>query len=403
MKRLLRISFNSAIFSLIPILLWFMLGLLVDENLVNVFTLTYPLQFIVALMKSIFATGANISKEKDKNNNSVLSGMTVGIIIGFIVFGIFAINVEKYIEFMNMDYKIYKEFTLYSIFQLYIQLVFSFVLEKLYFEDKEKEANKYCMQFNLLNFIVLISSAIILKSKIQIVIVTLIIILLYTAFVTIKQYNKFKFKINIINCLKYESVEICNNILFFLIFLFGLSNALQFGEKYILALNFVALVTDTQWDSFEAIKTVAKIDISKEKFNYKSHKINAYKLLVILLTTVFIMLVISLKYYNLDFKITAIYLSFELINFIIYPIYVIKTSYLQLEKYEIKVTSNKLFAGILRMIMSLLKTPYCTGIGQVTSSLYQYITINIIFHRNFVVSKSGIVIKKGEENENICT
>ena len=403
MKRLLRISFNSAIFSLIPILSWFMLGLLVDKNLVNVFTLTYPLQFIWALMKSIFATGANISKEKDKNDNAVLSGMTIGMIVGFIVFGIFAINVRKYIEFMNMDYAVYKEFALYSIFQLYIQLVFSFVLEKLYFEDKEKLANKYCMQLNFLNFIILILSAIILKNKMQIVVVTLIAILIYTAYVTIKQYKRFKFEISIINCLKYESVEICNNILFFLIFLFGLSNALQFGEKYILALNFVALITDTQWDSFESIKTVAKIDISKEKFNYKNHKMNSYKLLGILLTTVFIMIVVSLKYYDLDLKITAIYLSFELINFIIYPIYSIKTSYLQLEEYEIKVTSNKLFAGILRMIMSLLRTPYCTGMGQVTSSLYQFITVNMIFHRNFVIDKNGIVIKKGEENENICT
>lgn len=403
MKRLLRISFNSAIFSLIPILSWFMLGLLVDKNLVNVFTLTYPLQFIWALMKSIFATGANISKEKDKNDNAVLSGMTIGMIVGFIVFGIFAINVRKYIEFMNMDYEVYKEFALYSIFQLYIQLIFSFVLEKLYFEDKEKLANKYCMQLNLLNFVVLTLSAIILKSKMQIVVVTLITILIYTAYVTIKQYKRFKFVINIINCLRYESVEICNNILFFLIFLFGLSNALQFGEKYILALNFVALITDTQWDSFEAIKTVAKIDISKEKFNYKNHKMNAYKLLGILLTTVFIMLIVSLRYYNLDFKITTIYLSFELINFIIYPIYSIKTSYLQLEKYEIKVTANKLFAGILRMTMSLLKTPYCTGIGQVTSSLYQFITVNMIFHRNFVINKNGIVIKKGGKDENICT
>ncbi len=394
MRRLLRISFNSAIFSLIPVLSWFMLGLLVDKNLINVFTLTYPLQFIWALMKSIFATGANINKEKDKNDNAVLSGMTIGMIVGFIVFGIFAINVRKYIEFMNMDYEVYKEFALYSICQLYIHLVFSFVLEKLYFEDKEKLANKYCMQLNLLNFIILILSAIILKNKLQIVFVTLITILIYTAYVTIKQYKRFNLEISIINCLKYESVDICNNILFFLIFLFGLSNALQFGEQYILALNFVALITDTQWDSFESIKTVAKIDISKGKFNYKNHKINAYKLLSILLTTVFIMLVVSLKYYDLNFKITAIYLSLELINFIIYPIYSIKTSYLQLERYEIKVTSNKLFAGILRMILSLLKTPYCTGIGQVTSSLYQFITVNMIFHRNFGINKNGIVTKK---------
>ena len=153
MKRLLRISLNSAIFSLIPILSWFILGLIVDKNLVNVFTLTYPLQFIWALIKSIFATGANLHKEKDKNDNAVLSGMTAGIVVGFIIFGIVAINVRKYIEFMNMDYEIYKEFTLYSVWALYIRLVFAIGIEKLYFEGKEKLANKYCIQLNLLNFI----------------------------------------------------------------------------------------------------------------------------------------------------------------------------------------------------------------------------------------------------------
>ena len=58
---------------------------------------------------------------------------------------------------------------------------------------------------------------------------------------------------------------------------FGLSNALEFGEKYAIALNFVALITDTQWDAFDSISTVAKIDISKKKFNYKEHRKNAYK------------------------------------------------------------------------------------------------------------------------------
>ena len=85
MKRLLRISFDLSLLSFIPIILWFLLGIIVDKNLINIFTLTYPLQFIWALMKSIFATGANISKEKDKNENAVLSGMTLGIIVGWII------------------------------------------------------------------------------------------------------------------------------------------------------------------------------------------------------------------------------------------------------------------------------------------------------------------------------
>ncbi len=394
MKRLLRIASNLAIFSFIPILSWFCLGLLVDKNLVNVFTLTYPLQFIFALLKSIFATGANISKEKDKDENAVLSGMTAGTVVGLIIFGLFAINAKKYVEFMNMDFETYKEFAVYSILQLYIQLVFSFVLEKLYFDGEEKKANKYCIQLNLLNFIVLIITAIFTKNKMIIAGITLMAIFVYVLVVAIKQYKKFKFELHIIKYIKYESVEIANNILFFLIFLFGLSNAMEFGEKYTVALNFVALITDTQWDSFEAISTVAKIDISKNEFNYKEHRNNAYKLDAILMVTTFIMLLISYGFYKLDLGITLIYLSFELINFIIYPVYKINTCYLQLTKFAKEITTNEITAGILRFFISLLKTPYCTGIGQVTSSLYQFLTVNIMFNKNFKIDKEGKVLEK---------
>ena len=71
MKRLLRIGFDLSLLSFIPILSCFLLGITVDKNLINIFTLTYPLQFIYYILKSVFSTGANISKEKDKNENAV--------------------------------------------------------------------------------------------------------------------------------------------------------------------------------------------------------------------------------------------------------------------------------------------------------------------------------------------
>ena len=394
MKRLLRIAFNSAIFSFIPILSWFCLGLIVDKNLANIFTLTYPLQFIWLLLKSIFGTGANISKQIDQDENAVLSGMTSGTIIGFIVFGLFALDLKSYIKFMNLDYEIYKEFALYSVIQLYIQLLFAFVLEKLYFEGKEKKANKYCIQLNLLNFVVLILSAIFIKNKISIIIITLLSIFIYTLAILIKQYRKFKLEIHIIKYIRYESVEIANNLLFFLIYLFGLSNALEYGEKYTVALNFVALITDTQWDSFDAITTVAKIDISKNKFNYTEHRNNAYRLLGFLAFTTFIMLLISYRFYELNLVITFIYLSFEMANFILYPIYTLKTCYLQLGKLAKNITTNKITAGVIRFFISLIKTPYCTVFGQVTSSFYQFITVNSMFHKNYEIDKKGNVIEK---------
>lgn len=394
MKRLLRISFDLSLLSFIPIISWFLLGIIVDKNLINIFTLTYPLQFIYYIIKSIFSTGANISKEKDKNKNAVMSGLMLGTIVSIFIFTIIILNVDNYISFMNMDINTYKNFTIYSILQLFICLEFAMMQDKLYYEEKNKLANKHSLVFNLLNFILLIGTALITKNQVIIIATTLIPLAIYTLYIYIKNSNKFKFNINVLKCIKYDSVELFNNIAFFLIFLFGLSNALEYGEMYATALTFIALITDTQWDTFDAIKEAATIDISKRKFNYIEHRNNAYKLLGILFGTSLMMFAFLFRFYDLDFKITMIYFSFEIVNFLIYPIYRIKTCYLQLEYSAFKITSNKIIASTLRMLMSLLKTPFCTGIGQVCSSVYQFITVSIMFNHNFKVDKTGCVIKK---------
>lgn len=394
MKRLLRISFDLSLLSFIPIISWFLLGIIVDKNLINIFTLTYPLQFIYYIIKSIFSTGANISKEKDKNKDAVMSGLILGTIVSIIIFTVILLNVDNYISFMNMDISTYKNFTIYSILQLFICLEFAMMQDKLYYEEKNKLANKHSLVFNLLNFILLIGTALITKNQVIIISTTLIPLAIYTLYIYIKNGNKFKFNINVLKCIKYDSVELFNNIAFFLIFLFGLSNALEYGETYATALTFIALITDTQWDTFDAIKEAATIDISKRKFNYIEHRNNAYKLLGILIGTSLMMFAFLFRFYDLDFKITMIYFSFEIVNFLIYPIYRIKTCCLQLEYSAFKITSNKIIASILRMFISLLKTPFCTGIGQVCSSVYQFITVSIMFGHNFKIDKTGCVIKK---------
>lgn len=394
MKRLLKIGFDLSLLSFIPIISWFLLGIIVDKNLINIFTLTYPIQFIYYIIKSVFSTGANICKEKDKNKNAVMSGMVIGTIVSVAIFSILLINIDNYINFMNMDIKTYKIFTIYSVLQLFICLEFAMMLNKLYYEEKNTLANKYSLIFNLLNFVLLIGTSLITKNQFVIITTTLIPLALFTLYIYIKNSNKFKLQLNVLKCIKYDSVELFNNIAFFLIFLFGLSNALEYGEKFAIALTFIALITDTQWDTADAIVTAATIDISKNEFNYKYHRNNAYKLLGILFATSLIMFVCLYSFYDLDFKITMIYFGFEIVNFIIYPIYRIKTCYLQLEWSSFKTASNKICASILRMIMSLLKTPFCTGIGQVCSSVYQFISVSIFFKLNYDVAKTGEVTPK---------
>ena len=394
MKRLLRISFDLSLLSFIPIILWFLLGIIVDKNLINIFTLTYPLQFIYYIFKSIFSTGANISKEKDKNKDAVMSGLVIGSVISLITFLLILINIDGYINFMNMDVNIYKTFAIYSVIEIFISLEFAFILNKLYYEGQNKLANKYSIMFNLLNLVLLVGTSLITKNQSVIVTTTLIPLSLFTLYIIIKNSDKFKLKLNIPKCIKYDSVELFNNIGFLLIFLFGLSNAINFGEKYTLALTFVALITDTQWDTADAIATAATIDISRNNFNYKEHRRNAYKLLGILFLTSLIMFSLLYRFYDLDFKITMIYFSFEIVNFLIYPIYRIKTCYLQLEWSSFKTTENKIISLFLRMFLSLTKTPFCTGIGQACSSVYQFITVSIFFKLNFKEDKKGNIIRK---------
>lgn len=397
MKRLLRISFDLSLLSFIPIISWFLLGIIVDKNLINIFILTYPLQFIYYIIKSIFSTGANISKEKDKNKDAVMSGLVIGSIISLITFLLILLNIDGYINFMNMDVNTYKTFAIYSVIEIFVSLEFSFILNKLYYENENKIANKYSIIFNLLNFVLLVGTSLITKNQSIIVTTTLIPLFSFTLYIIIKNSDKFKLRLNIPKCIKYDSVELFNNIGFLLIFLFGLSNAINFGEKYTLALTFVALITDTQWDTAEAIVTAATIDISKNNFNYKEHRRNAYKLLGILFLTSLIMFSLLYRFYDLDFKITMIYFAFEIVNFLIYPIYRIKTCYLQLEWSSFKTTGNKIFSLFLRMLLSLTKTPFCTGIGQACSSVYQFITVSIFFKLNFKVDKKGNVIRKKME------
>src|SRR5574344_205012 len=389
MNKLLKISFNKTIFSAVPIISWLLLGLIIDKNLVNIFSLTYPVQFVYLFLLSLFGTAPNINEKRDKDNGASLSGILLGTIAGGIIFGLLSFHIKDYINFMNMDYDIYKEFALYSILSLYIQLVFGIIIEKLYFNDREKEASLYMVIFNLISFMTLIGLSLITKNRIVIIGLSLVAMFLYTTYIFFKVFKNRKICIHFLKWIKYESTNLANNLFSFIIFLFGLSNAFHYGAEYTNALNLVAIITDTQWDAFEAVMTLAKVEISKGIFNYKKSLRNAYKLVGLLLCSSFLMFGILVNIYDINYGLVLVYFSFEFFNFLIAPIYDLNICFLQLNYSAIKTTSNKVIADILRLLLSLTPTPFCTGIGQVVESSYQFIASNYAFHKNFKVGKNG--------------
>ena len=382
MNRLLRISFDTLLTSVTPILSWFLLGILVDKNLINIFSLIYPMQFVISAIKSIFGTGANISAIRDKNKESIFSGVLLGSILGMIILGAIVLNIDKYIAFMNMDIETYKTFAMYGLIQMFLQLLLNLSLCKLYYENDNKRANKYSFWFNLINFSSLIIMSIITKKQTIIASISIIITTIFTIIMMTRLVQKTKFKINLINCVKYDSVYLFAEISMFIIYLFGFKNSFNFGEKYILATSFATLITDTQWDISNAIKTVAQIDIAKRLFSYKEHMKNSRKLIYLLIISTFIMGLILYPSYKVDITATLLIVGIELISLYMYPTYITKLTYIQLEYSAIKATISKQIANILRVCCSFIPSPFCTSIGLAVSVIYQLVSTQCIIQKN---------------------
>lgn len=381
MKRLLRIGFDIFITSFTSIISWFLIGIIIDKNLTNVFSLTYPLQCLMGIIVSIFGVGANICVHKDKNKNAADNGIFFGLIISIIIFSFIAINSNYYIDFMNMNKKIYIVFCNYSIIQILLQTILQLIVTKLYYLEKNKQANLAVALFNTINFFVLIITALISNNQLITSIVTLLVLLIFDLILLFKSVNKIDFKLNLKNCFKYDSVSCSISIMFFIIYLFGFSNSFSFGEEYVIAITFATLVTDMQWDMCGAIKTVAKIDIVKKKFDYTYHFKNALKFTTILVTSVLLMSIIMYPIYKPQIIIVGIFILLHLYDFVITPFKNIKICYLELEYSATKTTINTIIAYILRTILSLLPTPFCTILGQTCSSTYEFIYSKVTYKK----------------------
>lgn len=383
MQRLLRIGFNKFMFSFIPILVWFLIGIILDPKLVNVFSLTYPMQFIYQILLSIFATGANINETKDHQKGAAFSGFLMGTIVGGIIFFLVVLNLDGYISFMNMEYGEYKEFALFSLISLYISLIFGMLMEKLYFANREKYANKLMIIFDIIYAATLLGMAVLTKDRTLIVIIALLSLAIFTFYTGIKTFRNFNLKLrfHLYKWFRYESYDIMTNVLMFFIYLFGLSHSIEYGIKYMAAINLSSLITDTQWDSYDAISTVAKIDISNNKFNFKKSIKNSYKLLAILLFSSFIMFMAVIRFYEVDMGIFLIFLAAEMYYFLVYPFIALKVCYLQIEWSPLITTSNKIVALMIRFLMTFLNTPFCLCIGQVIACTYQLVTYGLIFKK----------------------
>ena len=65
-----------------------------------------------------------------------------------------------------------------------------------------------------------------------------------------------------------------------------------------------------------------------------------------------------------------------------YPIYLTKLTYIQLEHSAVKATISKQIANIIRIFCSFISYPFCTSIGLAVSVIYQLASTQYITEKN---------------------
>lgn len=398
MKRYISISLSLLVVSLVNMLTWLCLGFTMgNPNLSSVFSLMYPIWFVVGIFLSVFGTGANIRKNKKnhKNDNSVYSGMIWGILFGAIVFVTMAIFSDKYVSFMNMDVSVFKNFALFSMLQALAWLIFQLVLEKLYFDEKDKEANIHGVMFYVLSFVSLVVCSLITKNEVVIIGVSLGLLYLYTVVLFLLKLKKFRFEWNFFKNIRYDSVALFSNLLFFITYFVGYSNAFVAGEKYIVAINLVNLVTDPQWDATEAISKIAKIDLSRGTFNFKSAIKKSAILTFGYVCSSVVLFFALFKAYGATLWIGVVCLSIQVADMLVDIFIPNIRAFLQLEFSAVLVTTINLVIMVLRALFSVLVvSPFNTNIAQIGFDIIALVVFTSIVMRFFKLSKSGVFVAR---------
>ena len=398
LKRIFRMGSGLFIYSLVPILSWIILALIKgDPRIENVFSITYPMQFAYCIMVSLFATAANIRANKEQEDNQIYSSGFWGLIFSVIIFLIPTIFVDGYITFFGQEAGVYREYVIYAFILTIIQIAFSFVVEKMYFDDREKKANLHLLIFNFTNLVVLVVSSLIFSNFIISMVITLTIMLIYVVVLMCKEVKKFKIDFSFFKNFKYESANIVSYLFMFAIYLFGLKNAFCAGEEYVLALTVAGLGTDAFWDGLQAISKIAKIDLSKKRYDYKNELKNAtvFSAIVVLISVVMTIALALISGAKLE--IVAIYLAFQVFDMLLDPFKLIMSCFVQLEySPTLNTTIGFICKGIRTVLSIFIISPFCTEIGQMSQCILLLISYAVIRVAKCRVVNGRLQIKSKE-------
>ena len=370
---MLQISLNALLISALPLLTWILLGMIVRPEIANVFSLTYPIQFIYMALTVIFGVGANITAKKLRDKNVVMTNLFVGMIIIGVVTAFSCIRIDEYLEWMGMEVEVYRDFSVYCMVSCFLTAIVQMISQKLYYRNEIKKTNLMNTIYGLVNFAMIVGLNMVTNHVVAIVL-TLVVDAIVAMVFLLMNHEKWKFRLCLWQNIKNTSFEILDDFGMFVAYGMGYMHSFSYGKEFLDATNFETLTTDAQWDMLnEAVSTAAKVDVTEGKFKYRKLRRGALGLVGILAGTTLIMTLALYWYYKPDLSILAILIGVQFIDMMMSAMNYLRWSYMQIKDNRASHNVVVLATRVIRVACAFIPTGFCVYIGQLASTLVKYV------------------------------
>lgn len=334
--------------------------------------------FIYVMNVAIFAVGANITARKIKDKNVIMTNLMVGSIFtgGFTL--IMCVLVDWYLGLMGVAAVDYRDFVVYSLIRSGLATIISMISQKLYYRNEIRKSNNMNVMFGVVDFILIVGLNMLIDSHVAIII-TLVVDTVVTVVYLAKNHERWKFRLSAWNNIKNSSFEILDNLGMFVAYGVGFSHSFSYGQKYLDATNFETLITDSQWDMLnESLHTVAKVDVTENKFDYSKLRKASFGFMGILVISMVVMGGALYWYYQPDLPLLATMLMTQLVDMAMSIVYYIKFDYLQINDNRKAHNAVILLTRVVRVVCAFLPTGFCVYIGQLASTSIKYVYAGVV-------------------------
>ncbi len=393
LKKLLKVGIIDSIPSIMPIIIWTILSVLYyNESIAEGFALTYPYQFIFMLVFAMFVRGQVKNELKNESvGDKSYSGLLLSLIFIIILIILSYILRKNILSWFRYDVSEYSSVFMYGLIMLCCDYVIYYLAQIKQYENKLRDSFIIDVSWNLSRLVnVIIVSLFVSNYNIGLYITCLVQVIILIIFLSLRVHLS-KFRIDLLNGIKYSVSEIPVQLMMALIYAIGYRNVASMSVSYVAAHNLQSLCTDTQWDiGGSAIDTVVTYELCKGDNSKNKYVRNCIAYFIILFFSSAIMIwICSFIYKDVNIVMTVKAFLIECCTFPVYGFVYYMEAAVMINNPKPIIFVIQVIRYMLRLyVTSFINSPYAMSYGVFISCIFSLIEWSILY-RKYVKSNSN--------------